>query len=44
MEIIIILIMLFFVEITIYPRLDFTREKKLLLWFGKRNRKYIVIF
>jgi len=25
-------------------RLDYTREKRLLLWFGKHKRRYIVIF
>lgn len=27
------------------PEFDYTRDKKLLLWYGRRNnRKYIIIF
>jgi len=31
------------VEIILKPRLDWTREKKLLLWYGRKNRDYIVL-
>lgn len=44
MTIVTILIILFLIEIFLKPRLDFTREKKLLLWYGKRTRNYIVLF
>jgi len=41
----IILILVIIIEITLKPRLDFTRgKKKLLLWYGKNKRMYIVIF
>ena len=31
-------------EIELRPRIGFTREGKMLLWYGKRNRKFIVLF
>lgn len=39
-----IIIVLILLEILFYPRLDFTRDKKLLLWYGKVNRNFIVLF
>lgn len=44
MEVILIVVIVFIVEIFYNPRLGFTRENKILLWYGKRKRKYIVIF
>lgn len=31
------------IEFTLKPRLDYTREGKLLLWYGNTTRRYIVI-
>jgi hypothetical protein len=39
-----IIIVLILLEILFYPRLDFTRDKKILLWYGRLNRNFIVIF
>lgn len=44
MEVIIIAITISILEILFHPRLGFTRENKILLWYGKRKRKYIVLF
>ena len=30
-------------EITLSPRLGFTRGNKILLWYGRNERKYIVL-
>ena len=38
---IVLLIILLLGEILFRPRLDVTREKELLLWYGRRKRKYI---
>jgi hypothetical protein len=38
-----ILAIAFIVEISFSPRLGFTRENRILLWYGKRNRKYVVL-
>lgn len=42
----IILLLLFalMMEVLYSPRLDYTREGKLLLWYGKDVRKHIVLF
>jgi len=32
------------IELLFKPRLDFTREKKLLIWYGRRIRNYVVLF
>lgn len=32
------------IEIFFKPRFDFTQDEKLLLWYGKKNRNYIIIF
>lgn len=32
------------IELSCSPRFDYTSEKKLLLWYGKIHRRYIVIF
>jgi hypothetical protein len=41
--VIIILIIALVVESQLSPRLGFTRENRILLWYGKRNRKYVVL-
>lgn len=39
------IVLLIFIEIILRPRLDITKEKKLLLWYRSREgRKYIVLF
>ena len=38
---IVILIMAVLIEIQARPRLDKTRDGKLLLWYGKNQRKFI---
>lgn len=38
-----IMIFVFSAEISLKPRFDFTREGKILLWYGRYFRKYIVI-
>lgn len=43
-KIIPIIILIIGIEIFIKPRLDFTRDKKLLLWYGRKYRNYIVLF
>lgn len=37
------LILLFIIEVAFRPRLDYTRDKDLLLWYGRNNRNYIKI-
>ncbi len=39
-----ILILIFYIELYYKPRLDYTKEKKLLLWFGNTKRRYITIY
>lgn len=40
-----IIVLLIFIEIILRPRLDITKENKLLLWYTSREgRKYIVLF
>lgn len=31
----------FIIEIIFMPRIDITREKDVLLWYGKKHRKFI---
>jgi hypothetical protein len=38
-----ILIIALVVEIQLSPRLGFARDNRILLWYGKRNRKYVVL-
>lgn len=38
------LLVLIIIEGTLSPRLGFTRENKVLLWYGRRKRKYVVLF
>jgi len=42
--IIIILVIALIVEITFSPRIGFTREDRILLWYGKKKRDYIVLW
>lgn len=42
--VIIILVIALIVEIMFSPRIGFTREDRILLWYGKLNRNYIVIW
>lgn len=42
--VIIIFVIALIVEIKLKPRLDFARGNKILLWYGKQNRKYLVLF
>lgn len=45
MIIIIIFLIIILTEILYSPRLDYTKDEDLLLWYnGKPKRKYIVIF
>ena len=44
MIIIIILIIAIIIEFEFSPRLGFTRSGKILLFYGKRERKYIKIW
>jgi len=40
----IILVIIIVIEVAFYPRLDYTREHKLLLWYSTpKGRKYIVL-
>jgi hypothetical protein len=32
------------IEATVMPRLDLTKSKNLLLWYGGENRDYIVLY
>lgn len=38
-----ILIFVVVIELWIKPRLDKTSEGKYLIWYGRRNRKYIIL-
>jgi hypothetical protein len=42
--VIIILVIALIIETTFSPRLGFTIEDKVLLWYGKRERNYIVLW
>jgi len=44
MIIAILFFIILFIELSLSPRFDYTREKKLLLWYGRKTRNYIVIF
>lgn len=41
---VIILGILLVFELYLRPRLIYTRDAGLLLWYGRKNRKYLVIF
>ena len=41
--VIIVLILIAVVEIQLSPRLDFSK-KRVFLWYGKLNRKYVILF
>lgn len=38
-----ITLVIFITDFLVKPRLDYTRDKKLLLWYGKQNRNFIEI-
>jgi len=38
-----IAVIILLVEKSFRPRLDYTRDKKLLLWYGKKQRNYLQI-
>jgi hypothetical protein len=39
------LVVIIIVEFLFRPRIDFTRDKKILLWYGRSlQRKYFIIF
>ena len=42
--VIMILVIALMVEIMVSPRIGFTREDRILLWYGKKKRDYIVIW
>ena len=42
--VIIILAIALIIEIVFSPRLGFTTEDKILLWYGKSKRNYIVLW
>jgi hypothetical protein len=42
--VIIILVIALIIEIKFSPRLGFTTRDKILLWFGKNKRDYIVLW
>jgi len=42
--VIIILVIALIIETVFYPRLGFTTEDKILLWYGKSKRNYIVLW
>jgi hypothetical protein len=31
------------IEIMLKPRLDITKDEKILIWYGKSNRKFIML-
>lgn len=39
-----IIVLLVIIENEFRPRLGWTTEKKLLLWYGRKQRKFIVVF
>jgi len=39
----VIFILALVVEIELSPRLGFTRCNRILLWYGKRTRKYVIL-
>lgn len=40
----IIILIIPIIEWKFSPRLGFTRNNNLLLWYGKTNRKFIILF
>jgi hypothetical protein len=39
------LIVFLIIEVTLKPRIDVTRDRKILLWYGRSlKRKYFIIF
>jgi hypothetical protein len=38
-----ILLILFLVHLIVAPTIDFARDGKILLWYGRKERKYIVL-
>lgn len=38
-----LILTLIFIEFYYRPRLDFTHDQKLLLWYGRTKRNYIII-
>lgn len=36
--------LLIFIEVLFSPRLDFTRDGFVLLWYGRRNRKCFILW
>lgn len=43
-KLILIILIVFLIEAFISPRLDYTKNKKLLLWYGNAKRKYIILW
>jgi len=43
MVVVALILLALIIEMIFRPRFDATRDKKLLLWYGKNNRKYIKI-
>jgi len=39
-----IILILIFIELIFSPRVDITKNKDVLLWYGKTKRKYIKLF
>lgn len=39
-----LILLAFFIELIFRPRIGFVIGEKLLLWYGKTTRKYILIF
>lgn len=39
-----ILIAILIVELAFRPRLDYTHNDLLLLWYGRKSRKFFIIF
>lgn len=33
-----------FIELIFRPRIDITKEKNVLLWYGKNKRKFIILY
>lgn len=38
-----LLVVLFLVHLILAPTIDFARDGKILLWYGRKERKYIVL-
>lgn len=43
-KILVVTLIVFVIEKTFSPRLQWTREENLTLWYGKKHRKYIILF